>query len=277
MNSVPLNLSNAQMAKLRNQKAVQINPSQVGSGQNVVLDSVNYKKLVKAYNAGKSVRITLTGHEAQMSGGSLKSVARAIKKPFKDPNLGRKISNTSRKIKNTVNKFEVVGDLGIPYVSDAYNAIHAGVNSGDALVQSGVELNNARLYGDAEDKQRALQGFNTTMMKNFAGLNNANSNSNLNGQGVNPYIPRKGGAYRTAGGSFRSSGSKGGAYRGSSYKTGGSIGMRPAVMRPSGDETNILRPNHPSFNPPKPDSYSGSGMKHTCPHCGNSRKKITLR
>lgn len=258
MNSVPLNLSNAQMVKLRKQVPVQIKPSQVGSGQAVFLDATNYKKLVKAYNANKSVRITLTAHEAQLSGGSFKSVARAIKKPFKDPDLGRKIANTSRKIKNTVNKFEVVGDLGIPYVSDAYNAIQAGVNSGDALVQSGVEMNNARLYGDAEDKQRALQGFNTTMMKNFAGMNS------MSGQGVNPYLPRKGGAYRTAGGSYKSSGSKGG-----SYKTGGSIGMRPAVMRPSDDETNILRPNHPSFNPPKPDSYSGRGMKHkSCPHCG---------
>lgn len=247
MNSVPLNLSKAQMVKLRNQKPVQIKPSQVGSGQAVFLDNTNYKKLVKAYNANKSVRITLTNHEAQLSGGSFQSFARDVKKTFKDPDLGRKISNTSRKIKNSVNKFEVIGDLGIPYVSDAYNVLHTGVNSGDALVQSGVDLNNARLYGDKEDKQNALNNFNGTMLKHFSGTS---------GQGVNPYLPKNGGSYK-------SSGSKGG-----SYKAGGAIGMRPAVMRPSLDESNFVSPSHPSFNPPKPDSYSGNGMKKVCPCCG---------
>jgi hypothetical protein len=247
MQSIDLNLSNAQLGKLRRKLPVQVKPTQVGHGTPIHLGEANFKKLVKAYNNGKSVRITLNGSEAELSGGSFKSFARGVKKTFKDPNLGRKISNTSRKIKNTYNQFEVVGDLGIPYVSDAYNLGHVAVNNGDALTQAGVQMNNARLYGDEADKEQAKANFITTFGKAQAGM------QGMKGSGVNPYVPR----------SMRQT------VKGGSFKTGGSFKVSGKGLRPTTDESNFVGPNHPSFNAPKPDSYSGNGMKHKrCPCCG---------
>jgi hypothetical protein len=246
MRTVKLDLSDSQLSKMRNKKPVQIKPSQLGNGSTVHLDDANYSKLVKAYNNGKSVRITLNANEAELSGGSLKSFGRKVNKAFKDPNLGRKISNTSRKIKNTYNQFEVVGDLGIPYVSDAYNLGHVAVNNGDALTQAGVEMNNARLYGDEADREQAKSNFITTFGKAQAGM------QGMKGSGANPYVPR----------SMRKT-VQGGSFKGGSFKTSGK-----GMMRPSTDDSNFVGPSHPSFNPVKPDSYSGNGMKHKCPHCG---------
>jgi hypothetical protein len=256
MRTVKLDLSQSQLSKMRNKKPVQIKPSQMGSGSAVHLDDANYNKLVKAYNNGKSVRITLNAEEAELSGGSLKSFGRKVNKAFKDPNLGRKISNTSRKIKNTYNQFEVVGDLGIPYVSDAYNLGHTAVNNADALTQAGVEMNNARLYGDEADREQAKSNFITTFGKAQTSMQ-----SGMKGSGVNPYVPRSMRKNLTVqGGSFKTK--SGGSFKGGSFKAG------KGMMRPSTDESNFVGPSHPSFNPPKPDSYSGNGMKHKCPHCG---------
>lgn len=271
MKTVKLDLSDSQLSKMRNKKPVQIKPSQLGNGSTLHLDDANYNKLVKAYNNGKSVRITLNAEEAELSGGSLKSFGRKVNKAFKDPDLGRKISNTSRKIKNTYNQFEVVGELGIPYVSDAYNLGHAAVNNADALTQAGVEMNNARLYGDQADKEQARNNFITTFGKAQAGMQA--STQGMKGGSIstasrmppgrprhnveNPYVPR---SMRKTGGSF-----KGGSFK---TKSGGSFKAGKGMMKPSTDDSNFVGPAHPSFNPPKPDSYSGNGMKHKCPHCG---------
>jgi hypothetical protein len=257
MKIVKLDLSDSQLAKMRKQQPVQIKPSQVGGGVSIHLTDANYNKLAEAYKAGKSTRITLSGHESQLSGGSLKSFARGVKKTFKDPNLGRKISNTSRKIKNTYNQFEVVGDLGIPYVSDAYNLGHVAVNNADALTQAGVEMNNARLYGNENDQEAAKNNFISTFGKAQTSMQGMSGGSIPTKSRMppgrprhnvdNPYVPR--------------------SMRGGSFK-GGSFKVQGGAMRPSSDESNFVGPSHPSFNPVKPDSYSGNGMKHRCQHCG---------
>lgn len=253
MNSVQLNLSKTQLSKLRNKHPVQIKPSQVGSGHTVNLGSTNFKKLVKAYNNNKSVRITLTNEEIELSGGSFKSFARKAKKALTDKNLGRKISNTSRKIKNSVNKFDVVGDMGIPYVSDGYNALHDVVNSGDAVVQSGVELNRAQRA--KEDTGKAREDF----VSNFHTLSNNLQSMKGSGVKTNPYIPkslRKG----------KENVSKG-LKKGKKTVSGGSFLTLGSGMRPSTDESNFVSPNHPSFNPLKPKNLMGDGLQK-CPCCG---------
>lgn len=254
MNSVQLNLSKTQLSKLRNKHPVQIKPSQVGSGHAVNLGSTNFKKLVKAYNNNKSVRITLTNEEIELSGRSFKSFARKTKKALTDKNLGRKISNTSRKIKNTVNKFDVVGDLGIPVVSDGYNMIHDVVNLGDSAVQSGVELNRAQRA--KEDTGKAKEDF-ANSFKNFS---NQVQSMGMKGSGVksNPYIPK---SLRKVNTNVSQ-----GLKKGKKAVSGGSFLTLGSGMRPSTDESNFVSANHPSFNPLKPKNLVGDGVRCKC--CG---------
>ena len=139
-------------------------------------------------------------------------------------------------------------------MSQAYNLGQVAVNSGDALTQAGVEMNNARLYGDKDDEEQARNRF----VSEFGKAQMSMGGMKGNGMGNNPYVPRsmrktvKGGSFKT-----------GGSFKGGSFKVSGK-GVRPTT-----DESNFVTPNHPSFNAPKPDSYSGSGLKHTkCPCCG---------
>jgi hypothetical protein len=194
METVQLNLSENQISKLRNGKNIQIKPEQMGSGMNFRLNANNMKKLRSGYNKAKAIRMAMNDEEVEGSGIGLKNIRNGLKKvthvankvnnALHDEDLQRKILTTSRKIKNTVNKGQVIGDLGIPGVSAGYNLINEAVNDGDRLVRKGVKA-KSKLVAD------------------FDNINNEYKT----GSGNNPYLPTKkkikGGSFKTLGGNMK--------------------------------------------------------------------------
>jgi hypothetical protein len=193
MEIVKLNLSENQISKLRNGKNIQIRSEQMGSGMNFKLNANNIKKLKNAYKQAKAIRIAMNDEEIEGSGIGLKNIRNGLKKvthvankvnnALHDEDLQRKILTTSRKIKNTVNKGQVIGDLGIPGVSAGYNLINEAVNDGDRLVRKGAK---------AKSK----------LVTDFDNINNEYKT----GSG-NPYLPTKkkikGGSFKTLGGNMK--------------------------------------------------------------------------
>lgn len=269
MKTVKLNLSDNQLSKIRNGHPVQIKPEMVGSGVPVALNDSNYQKLGKAYNGNKSARINLSNDEIQ--GGGLKKLKKgfnkAKKKVQKTSNQIAKGSNKVNKFVNDadkiiqkvdkgVDRFEFIGDLGIPYVSPAYAALDAGT---DALAEGS---SRAKKLSNATNN--TIQKSNKFVQKPSIGAfdkavtSGEETYNTYQGSGVNPYVPRRlrqsksGGSFRPVGGSFKTVG------RGVKLDT---------------TETNFVNPNHNSFNPVHPESYSevmgkkGKGLKK-CPHCG---------
>jgi hypothetical protein len=194
MENVQLNLSDDQLSKLRNGHNIQIRADQMGSGMNFKLNANNIKKLKNAYKQAKAVRVAMNDEEIEGSGIGLKNIRKGLNKvshvankvnnALHDEDLQRKILTTSRKIKNTVNKGSVIGDMGIPGVSSAYNLLQEGVNDGDRLVRKGVKA-----------KSKLVNDFDNV------------NNEYKTGSG-NPYLPMKrttksGGSFKTLGGNMK--------------------------------------------------------------------------
>jgi hypothetical protein len=190
MESVQLNLSESQLSKIRNGNTIQIRPDQVGSGMKFKLNNKSIKKLKNAYEKAKAVRLALSDEEIEGSG--LKSLrkglhkvthaANKVNKALHNDDLQRKVLSTSRQIKNTVNKGSVIGDLGIPIVSDGYNLLHGAVNDGDRLVRQG-----------AKAKSKLVSDFDNV------------NNEYRTGSG-NPYLSKKtmtAGSFKTLGGNLK--------------------------------------------------------------------------
>jgi hypothetical protein len=164
----------------------------MGEGDSYFLNNDNLKKVHNAYNRNKAVRIKFDDNEMEGSGfGGIRKglkkathIANKINQTLHNENLDRKISTTSRKIKNTINKGEVIGDLGIPVLSDLYNTVQSAANEGDRLVQRGLKA-----------KSQLVKDFDETndQYKSGSGMN----------QRANKYMPtgKNGGSFRVLGGS----------------------------------------------------------------------------
>jgi hypothetical protein len=198
MQTVSLNLSDNQLSKLRNGHTIQIKSDQMGSGMKFALNNKNITKLKKGYEKAKAVRIALNDEEIEGSGLAKKlsrgihkatniankvgHIANKVNSELHNENLDRKILSTSRQIKNTINKGSIIGDLGIPVLSDGYNLIQKGANSSDQFVKKGIKA-----------KSKFVSDFD-----------NAN-NEYRTGSG-NPYLSKKtmtAGSFKTLGGSMK--------------------------------------------------------------------------
>ena len=261
MHQVKLNLSEAQLRKLSNRHNIQVRPDQIGFGFPVALSDKNLKKIENSYNKSKGMRLTLDDDEIE--GGNLKQNIRSafnktkkqVKKTLKDPNLGRKVKNTSRKVKNTVNDFAVVGDLGIPVVSDSYNLLNTTTRLGDKLVRSGVDHIEDRK--DEKKRSQFVNDFNS--LREHANTQSSNSPP-TEGSG-NPYLPskqvKKVKKKLTTGSSFRTLGA--GVIE-VDYK-----GKKPVKLKDDG--SNLVRAGHPGFDP------GISSLPNTCCYCSHCGKK----
>lgn len=237
---VQLNLSKGQSSKLRNGHPIQVKFNQMGDGDEYDVSDAIYERLAKAYNSGKGCRVQMPKSK---SGGSLKTFGRQVKKTFEDPNLGRKVANTSRKIanttrkiKNSVGKFEFIGDMGIPYVSEGYDALKMATEAVDAV---------------AKNSNEAIQdGYKTQQeIRELRGV--AKNANEVRGGSINPYLPKNLMA-RKSGGSFR--------------PMGGSFKVIGSGLKPETTETNILNHKNPGFIAMKPKPLMGNGVKCKC--CG---------
>jgi hypothetical protein len=199
MQSIQLNLSDNQLSKIRNGHAIQIRPDQVGSGMKFKLNNNSIKKLKNSYEKAKAVRLALSDEEIEGSGLAKKlskglhkatniankvgHIANKVNTELHNENLDRKILSTSRQIKNTINKGSIIGDLGIPVLSDGYNLIQKGANSSDQFVKKGIKA-----------KSKFVSDFD-----------NAN-NEYRTGSGNNPYLSKKtmpAGSFKTLGGNMK--------------------------------------------------------------------------
>ena len=136
--SVNLDLSSAQMSKLRNGHSIQIKPSQMGCGScSIQLHPHAQKKMYKSYNSGKGMRLG----GGDIAGGSLLSNAKkygkkalenkqvqklkdraldkgldyAVSKSGLDPSIGNFVKKQARReIDNQINDF-VGGSLAEEY------------------------------------------------------------------------------------------------------------------------------------------------------------------
>ena len=258
MTKVKLDLSQSQISKLRNKHPVQVRYEQIGSGVDIDFNDSNLNKLKRAFHSGKGARISLSNDEIEMSGGSLgRKIRRAANKAQKH---AKKARNITRKIKEGMDKYEFIEDLGIPVVSDAYGAVHAGVTAANRGIESGYKMGDSAKKGNVAGVMRSGRD----MRDNY--------DENIRGSGSNPYIPKRkkqtksGGSFKALGGSFKATG---GAYRGSSYKAlgGGTVKLDTT-------ESNFVNPNHNSFNPGGVTSYKeimygkGTSKKIVCPTCG---------
>jgi hypothetical protein len=90
--SVKLNLSKAQLSKLRNGHAVQLKSNQIGQGNtSVSLHPSNIKKLTKAVRQGKGVRVQLN-HDEIMGSGFMSQAKSMGKAALKNKQI-RKLAN----------------------------------------------------------------------------------------------------------------------------------------------------------------------------------------
>jgi hypothetical protein len=133
--------------------------------------------------SGLAKKLSRGIHKATNIANKVGHIANKVNNELHNENLDRKILSTSRQIKNTINKGNIIGDLGIPVVSDAYNLIQKGANSSDQFVKKGIKA-----------KSKFVSDFD-----------NAN-NEYRTGSGNNPYLSKKtmtAGSFKTLGGSMK--------------------------------------------------------------------------
>jgi hypothetical protein len=246
MENVQLNLSPTQLSKLRNGHNIQIKPGQMGSGMNFRLNANNMKKLRTGYNKAKAIRMAMNDEEIEGSGLGKKlsrglhkathiankvgNIANKVNDELHNENLDRKILSTSRQIKNTINKGSIIGDLGIPVVSDGYNLIQQGATRGDRLVKQGIKA-KSKLVSDFDDA----------------------NNEYRSGSG-NPYLSKNGGSFRTLGGSF---------------KTQGGNMKRVKLQTDSAININSSNPSFHPLKPKTFDEIMHGGSIPKCRHCNH--------
>ena len=157
--SVKLNLSKAQLSKLRNGHAVQLKSHQIGQGNtSVSLHPSNVKKLTKAVRQGKGVRVQLN-HDEIMGSGFMSQAKSMGKAALKNKQI-RKLANQGL-------------DRGMNMASDyavAQGADEGMVNFVKKQARKGVdrELNNFVEGGDLTAQYNAYkQGGNMFSKRNL--------------------------------------------------------------------------------------------------------------
>jgi hypothetical protein len=295
MQTINLNLSKPQFGKLLNGETVQVTRKQMNHGDPVHLSTRNSSKVSKAFHNNKGTRLSLTQAEMKANsdivGGKFnlkKQVRNGSNKVAKFSNKAnkviRKADGTIQKIDYIVDQGEIIGDLGIPYVSPAYKALDMGtdalatashatkklsnksntaVQSGNNVIQARTDEDRAR-YGEDFKRDVANVGAQYDRSKgDYVKAFNQASSIGGAGVGVNPYMPKKL-LRKTVRGPDLSGGS--------GVRMGGSFRVIGSGVKLQTDDSNIVGPNHNSFNPIKPESYSGGGAKskHKCPNCGHA-------
>ena len=61
--NIALNLSSAQLSKLRNGHGIRINPTMFGSGVDMIIDPMNYNNLMKKLERGKGAVMSMAKNE----------------------------------------------------------------------------------------------------------------------------------------------------------------------------------------------------------------------
>ena len=63
--NIALNLSSAQLSKLRNGHGIRINPTMFGSGVDMIIDPMNYNNLLKKLERGKGAIMSMAKNELE--------------------------------------------------------------------------------------------------------------------------------------------------------------------------------------------------------------------
>ena len=237
-----LNLTQAQLKKASKNLPFQVKHAQLGSGMDFNLHPMNIKKVMKAYNGNKGVRLTLSGGELEMDGGSIfGSIGKSISKTFAPVKkavapVKKVLKPVGKTITKTAKKY-ITEDNAKKYGLKGYNmankelekqgmqSIHGAVlENGLGYVPfvpqsvKSVGAHYAEKYIDrelAKESKRVGAGFKSKY--------NASVRPYSVGRGVNPYIPT-----------------------GLISKTGGSIDMS-SNKKTYSDLNSYLRPNQAGF------------------------------
>lgn len=296
METVQLSLSDMQHKNLLSGKSVQVKPDDIGRGQAYAFSSRNYNKLLKAYHAGKGVRVSFTQDEMKQN----------------DSLSGGKFKINTKKLKQAAQVAKAVGDVGAQmYGYD--NLIDAGVSQGQAYAaekgydnqitkgaaklakKQGNKMVDKQLSGGklnwkkvgktalkvgkvANNISKQVTGDSLTDLAIDYGLENTigrvdptgglatDAISNQVKKKANQELDKRGSGVNPymprKGGSFVAR--SGGSFRAVS---GGSFVARSGKgARVYDDNSNYVRPDSASWNPVPPPSYGGGG--HRCKHCG---------
>lgn len=266
MESIQLNLSDAQMKKLLSGQDIQVKRNDIGNGTELMFGKMNANKLATSYNKGKGMRLGLTQEELKKNNSLMGSGFGKVKKGFNKVKKGarkasdavakadkhiQKADNVIQKIDRGVDRFEFLKDAGIPVVSDLYGAIDAATDQ--AAIASGQAANASGQVQRTNEQLRKTAN-NPSVSNIRKSTQEVQATNDLRGSG-NPHMPRArktGGSFRPVGGSFRTLDGRGFPV----YGRGN--------VRVFEDESNVVRPGHNSFNPVEVESYSGK----RCAHCG---------
>jgi hypothetical protein len=207
---------------------------------------VNVKKLKKAAKVAKMVGDTgaqMYGYDSLVDAGVSKAQDYAAEKGYDGPmtkaaakfarNQGDRMID--QQLEGGKINWKRVGKTALKVGKFANNA--SKQLTGDSLTDLAIDYGLENTIGRVDP----TGGLATDMISNQL-KKKANEELDKRGSGVNPYMPKKGGSFRS-GGSFRTSG-KG--------------------VRVYDDSSNYVRPDSASWHPVPPPSYGGG----RCAHCG---------
>lgn len=163
MSHIPcqLNLSAAQIRKLKSGGTIQIKHTSIGHGHNLNLHPENIDKLCSAMKANKTCKLSLNDAEIEGSGlgkkighafhSAKKAVDKTVHKAnkeykevkhvLKDNHVGRKIVNSTAKVAKKLDQYAPLVE-DIPVVSEAYAALQAGAHASNAISKEGVSASS---------------------------------------------------------------------------------------------------------------------------------------
>jgi hypothetical protein len=213
---------------------------------------INTKKLKKAAQVAKLVGDTgaqMYGYDSLVDAGVSQAQSYAAEKGYDNKvtkaaakfarNQGDKMID--KQLEGGKVNWKRVGKTALKVGKFANNA--SKQLTGDSLTDLAIDYGLENTIGRVDP----TGGIATDMISNQV-KKKANSELDKRGSGVNPYMPKKGGSFRTGG----------------SFKTGGSFRTSGKGARVYDDNSNYLRPDSASWNPVPPPSYAGG----RCSHCG---------
>lgn len=214
---------------------------------------VNTKKLKKAAQVAKLVGDTgaqMYGYDSLVDAGVSQAQSYAAEKGY-DNKVTKAAAKFARnqgdrmidkQLEGGKVNWKRVGKTALKVGKFANNA--SKQLTGDSLTDLAIDYGLENTIGRVDP----TGGIATDMISNQV-KKKANSELDKRGSGVNPYMPKQGGSFRS-GGSFKTSGG--------SFRTSGK------GVRVYDDNSNYVRPDMGSWKPLPPPSYGGS----CCAHCG---------